>query len=110
MQSHATLRRAIMRRIWYTYMLSVFVRKSTVLGFLFGASVIGLWKLVSLTSIASNILNVRVGQLPSYIIESLLHAEILVLLAFGVVVFTVLTLGIRLPRLAFTHIHATQSA
>lgn len=91
-------------------MLSVFVRSSTVLGFLFGASVIGLWKLVSLTSIASNVLNVRVGQLPSYIIQSLLQAEILALTAFGIIVFTVLTLGIRLPRFALAHTHSTQSA
>ncbi len=91
-------------------MLSVFVRSSTALGFLFGASVIGLWKLVSLTSIASNVLNVRVGQLPSYIIQSLLQAEILALVAFGIIVFTVLTLGIRLPRFALAHTHSTQSA
>lgn len=98
-----------MRRVWYTYLLSVFGRGSTVLGFLFGASVIGLWKLVSLTSIASNVLNVRVGQLPSYIVESLLQAEMLALLAFGIIVFTILTLGIRLPRVAVTTIHRTQS-
>ncbi len=110
MHHHAKIRRNIMRRVWYTYLLSVFLRPSSVLGFLFGASVIGLWKLVSLTSIATNVLNVRVGELPNYIMGSLLQAEILALLAFGIIVFTLLTVGIKLPRIALGHSHSAQSA
>jgi hypothetical protein len=110
MHNHAKIRRNIMRRVWYTYLLSVFVRPATALGFLFGASVIGLWKLVSLTSIATNVLNVRVGELPQYIVASLMQTEMLVLFAFGSIVFTLLTVGIKLPRFAFHSSHTTQSA
>jgi hypothetical protein len=110
MHNHAHIRRNIMRRVWYTYLLSVFARPSTALGFLFGSSVIGLWKLVSLTSIATNVLNVRVGDLPHYIFASLVQAEILALVAFGIIIFTLLTLGVKLPQVAFHSRHTTQSA
>jgi len=87
--------KVIMRRIWYSYLISVFLRLNTLLGFAFGASVIGFWKLVSVTSIINNMLAVRVGSVPQYILQSLLQAEALALLSFGIVVFTILSIGIR---------------
>ncbi len=112
MHNHTQLRRAIMRRVWYTFMVSVFVRPSTVHGFLFGASMIAFWKLVSVTSIANNVLSVRVGELPSYAWSALAHAETITLLVFGVIVFTTLSVGIRIPRFALQYrgAHRPQSA
>lgn len=100
-----------MRRVWYTFMVSVFVRPSTVLGFFFGASMIAFWKLVSVTSIANNFLSVRVGELPSYAWSAFSHAETITILVFGIIVFTVLSVGIRIPRLALSYRgHRTLSA
>ena len=90
------LRRAIMRRVWYTYMLSLTLRQSTVWGLAFGASVIGFWKLVSISSIVENFMNVPVGQVPMYILHSLMQAEMLALIAFGIIVFTVLSVGFKI--------------
>ena len=89
-----------MRRVYYAYTLSIVLSQNTVLGFLFGASVIGFWKLVSVTSIINNILSTRVGELPSYSYHALVQAHTLALLAFGVIVFTILSVGIKftLPR------------
>ncbi len=96
------IRNAIMRRVWYTYMLSLILRPSTVWGLAFGASVIGFWKLVSITSIVQNLLNVPLGQAPTYVLNSMMQAEFLALVAFGIIVFTVLSVGLRftLPAVA----------
>ena len=94
--STLALRRAIMRRVWYTYVLSLMVRHSTVWGLAFGASVIGFWKLVSITSIIQNFLTVPVGHVPMYILNSLLHAETIALVAFGIIVFTILSVGFKI--------------
>ena len=103
-QNKATLalRRAIMRRIWYTYTLSLMLRQSSVWGLAFGASVIGFWKLVSITSIIQNFLNIPVGHVPMYIVNSLLQAEMIALIAFGVIVFTILSVGIKISLPVFT--------
>ncbi len=96
------LRRAIMRRVWYTYMLSLALSHSTLWGLAFGASVIGFWKLVSITSIIQNFLNVPVGNVPMYILNSLMQAEMIALIAFGIIVFTILSVGIKISLPVFT--------
>ncbi len=112
MHNHTQLRRTIMRRVWYTFLVSVFVRPATVQGFLFGASIIAFWKLVSVTSIANNFLSVRVGELPGYAWSAFSHAETITILVFGIIVFTVLSVGIQIPRFALQYrdTHQTQSA
>ena len=99
------LQKAIMRRIWYTYALSLVLRQSMVWGLAFGASVIGFWKLVSITSIVQNFLNVPIGQAPTYVLQSMMQAEFFALIAFGIIVFTVLSVGfkITLPVLNRSH-------
>ncbi len=91
-----------MRRVWYAYVLSVAIRPSTAWGIAFGASVIGFWKLVSITSIVQNFLNVPIGQAPSYILQSMMQAEFLALMAFGIIVFTVLSVGVKVTLPVFT--------
>ena len=99
------LRRAIMRRVWYAYGLSIIASKAMLQGLLFGASVIGFWKLVSVSSIINNVLQVQVGQLPLYVFNSLLQAHVLALIAFGIIVFTTLSFGLKvtIPRLAWRY-------
>ena len=99
------LRRAIMRRIWYAYGISVVLSRAALQGFLFGASMIGFWKLVSVTSIINNVLATKLGELPLYVLHALIQAHVLALLAFGIMVFTMLSFGIRvtLPRYSWSH-------
>ena len=103
------LRRAIMRRVWYAYGLSIMLRPAAAQGFLFGASVIGFWKLVSVTSIIHNVLQVKLGELPLYVVQALWQAHVLALVAFGIMVFTVLSLGIRVTLPRYTWGHQVQS-
>jgi hypothetical protein len=87
------LRRSIMRRVWYIYGVSVVARPAFGLGFLFGASVIAFWRLVSVTSIILNLLNVRLGDVPQYTFISFEQADTFALMSFifafciGIVVF-----------------------
>ena len=99
------LSRAIMRRVWYAYGISVLVSRAALQGFLFGASMIGFWKLVSVTSIINNVLSVRLGELPNYVVQALVQAHVLALITFGIMLFTALSFGIRvtLPRYDWTH-------
>ncbi|MBY0538537.1 hypothetical protein K2P47_04045 [Patescibacteria group bacterium] len=96
------MRNAIMRRVWYTYVLSVAIRPSTAWGIAFGASVIGFWRLVSITSIVQNFLNVPIGQVPTYVLQSMMQAEFLALIAFGIIVFTLLSVGLKVTLPVFT--------
>jgi hypothetical protein len=76
------LRRVVMRRVWYVYALSIMLRPAVVLGFVFGASAIAFWRLVSITSIVENLLRVEIGQLPWYTTHAFLQADTAALLAF----------------------------
>lgn len=104
-----TLRRAIMRRIWYAYGISVLLCPAALQGFMFGASMIGFWKLVSVTSIISNVLSVRVGELPHYVVQALVQAHVLALITFGIMVFTALSFGIQVTLPRYSWGHQTQS-
>lgn len=84
-----------MRRVYYAYSLSILLTPVTLWGFAFGASVIGFWKLVSVMSIITNLLSVRVGEVPNFALSALSHAETMTLVAFGIIVFTILSVGVR---------------
>lgn len=89
-----------MRRVWYSYGLSVLVSKATVRGFALGFSAVLFVKLVSVPSVLSNLLAVEVGALPTYvwqvIMQSIESGEILQLIMLGVVIFSLLSFRINL--------------
>ncbi len=93
------LRQAVMRRVWYVFVLSIVVRPAIVLGFVFGASAIAFWRLVSITSIVENFLKVEVGALPSYVGTALWQADMAALCAFlGLLVVS----GVVVTRMLLT--------
>jgi hypothetical protein len=106
------LTKAIMRRIWYVYTISIVLSRNTAWGFLFGASMIGFWKLVSVTSIINNFLSIRVGDVPAYSYHAIVQAHFLALLAFGIIVFTVLSVGVKstFPKYSHSRNNSLQSA
>ncbi|MFN3693347.1 MAG: hypothetical protein ACK4SL_04650 [Candidatus Paceibacteria bacterium] len=88
------LRRAVMRRVWYVFALSIVLRPAMLLGAIFGASAIAFWKLVSITSIVENFLQVEVGRLPTYVSAALLQADTAALLAFlGLTIVALIVVG-----------------
>lgn len=102
-KSNRRLRRAIMRRVWYVYTLSIVLQPALLLGFIFGASAVAFWRLVSISSIIDNVLQVQVGQLPSYTVAALTQADIAALMAFCglAVVASIVTLRMVVGLLAF---------
>jgi len=75
------LRHQIMRRVWYAFMMSVCFRPALGLGFLFGASAIALWQLVSIISIVENFLAVGITNTPAFVANALLLADTAALMA-----------------------------
>ena len=98
------LRRAVMRRVWYVFALSIVLRPALLLGAVFGASAIAFWKLVSITSIVENFLQVEVGHLPTYVSEAMLQADTAALLAFlGLTVVALIVVGQMAARLLVSY-------
>lgn len=89
-----------MRRVWYSYLTSVFVSYATLRGFLLGFSGVLFIQLVSVPSILNNLLGVQVGAVPNYVWNSISNAfsqgEFITLISLGVIVFSILSFG--LPR------------
>jgi hypothetical protein len=103
-----SLQRRIMRRVWYSYGLSILVSKATVRGFALGFSAVLFVKLVSVPSVLANLLSVKVGAVPEYVwqifMQSIQGGEILQLIALGVVIFSLLSFRINLrPTLSEGH-------
>ena len=90
METHTStpsrLRRAIMRRVWYSYVLSVLIHPLTLHGFVLGASAVALKELVYVRSVIHNFMQIPVGKVPTYVqnvlFDLLQNGEFLTLLAF----------------------------
>lgn len=99
-----SLRRRIMRRVWYSYSLRVVLAKETLQGFAFGFSLALFFSLVSVSSIIKNLLAIKVGTVPEYLWQALLQSissgEFAQLIALGVIIFSLLSF--RLPHKVHT--------
>ncbi len=92
-----TLQQKIMRRVWYSYLLTMVISRETLRGFVIGASAMSLVELVSVTSILHNLLAVRLGDVPVYIWQVFAQAfsqgEFLTLTVVGILFFSLLSFG-----------------
>jgi|AntRauTorckE6833_2_1112554.scaffolds.fasta_scaffold12976_2 hypothetical protein len=80
------LQKNIMRRVYYTYALSIAVHSMLWRGVFLGAAAVLLAQWLHVASIFNNLLSVPVGAVPKYIASALLnaatHGEVLMLLTF----------------------------
>ena len=94
------LKRSIMLRVWYSYMLSILLSTATLLGVVFGSSTILFVKLVSLTDIFNNLLQVQLGSVPVYVWQVFSQAvskgEFLTLISLGLIIFSLLSFRIMI--------------
>ena len=65
------IKRRIMLRVWYTYIISLVVSPVALAGLVFGASISLFFKLFSVTSIVHNLMEVRLGSVPDYLWQTL---------------------------------------
>jgi hypothetical protein len=104
MKNNSILKSYIMRRVWYSYALSVILSVVTLLGMVFGASTFLFLKLVSINDILNNLLEVKLGVVPIYVWQVFLQAisqgEFLTLVSLGLIIFSLLSFKIYLtvPR------------
>ena len=79
-----------MRRVWYSYTISVAFSLATLLGLVFGASSVLFMKLVSVTDILNNLLQVQLGTVPIYVwqvfSQAISQGEFLTLISLGLIV------------------------
>jgi hypothetical protein len=94
-EQNKRLQRLIMRRVWYSYALSIAFSKAALRGFVMGFSGVLFFTLVSVPSILANLLAVEVGAVPSYvwqtITDSIRSGEVLQVVVLGVIIFSLLS-------------------
>lgn len=93
-----------MRRVYYAFALRVVTHPLAVHSTIFVLSVFALSRLTHVAAIINNIKSVKVGDLGSYLFNTVMHTEFITLVCLGVVIFTLLSLPIRLafPRGRYT--------
>lgn len=85
-----------MRRVYYAFALRVATHPLLIHVALLVLSVYALSRLTHVAAIVNNIMSIRVGDLGTYILNTLMQAEFLTLFCTGVVFFTLLSLPFRL--------------
>lgn len=65
------IKRRIMLRVWYSYIISLIANPVAGVGFVFGASISLFFKLFSVSSLIHNLLAVQLGSVPLYIWQTL---------------------------------------
>lgn len=68
------IKRRIMIRVWYIFIISLLENRFAWVGLIFGASATLFIQLVSLTNILHNLLQVKLGLVPEYIWQVLVNA------------------------------------
>jgi hypothetical protein len=80
-----------MRRVYYTFAIRLVTHKLVLSTALLALSVYGLSVMVHVASIFENLRRIQVGRLDNYVANAFLHTDILTLLFFGLVVFSLLS-------------------
>lgn len=95
------LRRAIMRRVYYAYGISLMVHPMLWHGIALSISVALFGKLVHVAMLIHNLLEIKVSAVPQFVLNAFMRGEVLTIAVVGVMVFTLLSVQwqfIRLPR------------
>lgn len=79
-----SIHKVVMRRVYYSYVLSIFTHTVFWQGVFLGAAAILLARWLHVASIIKNFLSIPVGQVPSYLLNSvsnaLAHGEVLMVM------------------------------
>lgn len=93
------LKRAIMRRVYYVFALRVVTHPVTLHLIVLAVLGYALIRLVHVAVVTSSFMAVPVGQVGSFLVATLRHADWPTLLVLGLMSMTLLSFNIRLPRL-----------
>ena len=82
-----------MRRVYYAYGLRLVQHPVTLQIGLFVLALLVFAKMVHVAKVMQSLLGTSVGNLPQFVFNTLMHGEVLTLIAIGTMTFTILSLG-----------------
>lgn len=109
METSLQMKRAIMRRVYYAYALSLALDPAFFHGAALAVSLGLLFKVVYVRAIIANFAATPVGNVPSYIWHSLTGTEAMVLTLVGVITFLLLSFGISFKHRRVTRVRTVYS-
>lgn len=102
-QNLRVLKRRIMLRVWYSYLISLLISRFTFAGVVLSVSALLSIKVFSLTNLILNLLDVKLGSLPNYIwevfVSTLMRGELIKVLVFTMSALSFLYLFFLLKNL-----------
>ena len=100
------VKRRIMFRVWLSYLIGL-ANLSAFAGLVFGSSVVLLFRIVSVPSILTNLLEVRLGAVPQYIwhvfAKIFINGEFLKLITVFLIVSSLMYLYLSLRHSSFSN-------
>jgi fumarate reductase subunit D len=101
------IKRRIMLRVWYSYLISLVNNPVAWAGMVFGASGTLFVQIVSVPNILLNLLNVRLGAVPQYLwqvlVKTVVNGEFLKLVTLVLIIFSILYLHALLRHSSFSN-------
>ena len=97
------LQRRIMRRVYTTFAIRIATHPLVTHAVVLGTSVVIFAKLVHVAAVYRNLTQVQVGEFGGYILRVFTHADVATLIAFGLIIFTILSLQWKFVLPKFHH-------
>lgn len=85
------LQKRIMRRVYYSFGISVVKSRIFVHALLLAVGLYGVKVMVHVASVVGNLKTIKVGNLDNFMFNALTHTDIYTLLSVGVVIFALLS-------------------
>jgi len=103
-----TLRKKIMKRVYYAYALRAVMHPVTIHGVGMLTMVVALTYFVSIPHVVTNLLDVRIGELGRYMYGTVAHTEVWTLVLLGGLIFSIFSLRVQLRASLFSKHQHTQ--
>jgi len=92
------MKRRIMRRVYYTFGIRIATHVATLHLVVMAASVYALGYFVHVAAVFRNVSSVPVGEFAGYMFSAVTHTDVMTMLVLGVIVLTVVSLPLSLPK------------
>jgi len=103
MKTQNQMKKRIMRRVYITFGIRIATHVTTLHLVVMAASVYALGYFVHVAAVFRNASAVPVGEFVSYMLRALAHADVMTMLVLGVIVLTIASLPMSLPKYRMMH-------
>jgi hypothetical protein len=101
------LQTKIMRQIYFAFARRIATHEITMQIALFALALLVFAKMVHVASVVNNFMHIPVANVPNFIFTAVSHGEVVTLLAIGAMMFTALSLPLRLRSVILPPTEAT---